>query len=72
MFYQNDGCFILFEFLVAALLLAGGVFVLRAECNAKTADIGYPSRWALIGGCQIEVTDGQWIPLEQWYFRSAE
>ena len=37
-------------------------------CNAKTAEIGFAHRWAFWTGCQIEVTEGQWIPLESYRY----
>ncbi len=41
----------------------------EAKCNAQTESIGFPHRWSFLGDCQIEVTDGQWIPLESYYFK---
>ena len=38
-------------------------------CTAKTEDIGFSSRWSVLGGCQIEVKEGQWIPLNSYYFK---
>ncbi len=47
-----------------------GLFIWdRAECNAKTVQIGFAHRWSVLGGCQIEVTEGQWIPLGSYYFK---
>ena len=37
-------------------------------CTAQTIDIGLPARWSLWGGCQIQVQDGQWIPLNNWRY----
>lgn len=60
-------------FVVVALLLAifmGGIYGLEVwSCSAKTADIGFAHRYSLMGGCQIEVKPGQWIPLESYYFK---
>lgn len=44
-------------------------FSMRGFCMAKTVDIGYPSRWSIMAGCQIEVKESQWIPLESYYFK---
>lgn len=38
-------------------------------CNARTADMGFEHRWSLFGGCQIEVVESQWIPLESYYWK---
>lgn len=40
-------------------------------CTEKTKNIGYPHRWGLLSGCQIEVSEDQWIPLESFYFRDG-
>ncbi len=58
--------FILF---VAIGLPLGAIAWDRAECNAKTVQIGFAHRWSVLGGCQIEVTEGQWIPLGSYYFK---
>lgn len=51
--------------------LIGGNFILdQTTCNAQTAEIGFPHRWGLWTGCQIEVTEGQWIPLESYRYTS--
>lgn len=44
----------------------------RASCSAKTAEIGFPHRWEFWGGCRIEITPGQWIPLDNYYFNQTE
>ena len=70
--YSHDfeGCGeIILMVIVIIVLCIGSVWMLQAECTNKTADIGYASRWMLIGGCHIEVEEGRWIPLESWYFR---
>lgn len=55
--------------LILAVLFSGFVKTSEMECNAKTQYIGFEHRWSFYGGCQIEVTDGQWIPLESYYFK---
>lgn len=59
---------------VIVVLLAvsfyGAVKLSKAECVAKTENIGFSSRWSPLGDCQIEVAPGQWIPLDNYYFRS--
>lgn len=45
------------------------VWFTEATCNAKTADIGFDHRWDIMSGCMVEVEPGQWIPLENYYFK---
>jgi hypothetical protein len=54
---------------VVACLLGGAVLMDRVGCLAKTADMGFDSRYSLWAGCQIEVKEGQWIPLDSYYFK---
>ncbi len=62
------------EFLIFALiaiLLIAGVIALagqydRIQCDALTAQIGYPHKWSFMTSCMIEIKDGQWIPLKNW------
>ena len=51
------------------VIILSGLAVDNATCDAKTANIGFTSRWSILGGCQIEVTPHQWIPLESYYFK---
>lgn len=64
----------LFIYIFLFLLLFAGVFfgiaqLSEAQCAAKTESMGFDSRWSILGDCQIEVADGQWIPLESYYFK---
>jgi len=54
--------------------LAVGLVYLIAppECDAKTANIGYPHRWSFWGGCQISIQDNQWIPLDNYIFNEPK
>ena len=58
---------------VVVAVIAGVVFGVmkleQAQCIAKTENMGFAHRWSWLGGCQIEVTEGQWIPLESYYFK---
>jgi len=57
-------------FLVIFLVFVLAGYVLDyVSCLGKVVDIGYPYRFRLIGGCQLEVKDGIWIPLDTYYFR---
>lgn len=59
-----------FVFIIIVTLVVFGVGKLeQAQCIAKTQSIGFDYRWSWLGGCQIEVTEGQWIPLESYYFK---
>ena len=39
------------------------------ECQAKTQDIGYDHRWSFWAGCQIQLEDDRWIPLDSYYYQ---
>ena len=54
---------------VIAILFLIGFAVDYIDCLGKVADIGYPYRFKMIGGCQLEVQDNIWIPLDRYYFR---
>jgi hypothetical protein len=51
------------------LITWGTVAMAEKSCYAQTESIGFPSRWSFWGACQIEVTPGQWIPLNNYYFK---
>jgi hypothetical protein len=51
------------------ILFAIGYYASKATCDAKTKDIGFAHRFSALGGCQIETTPGQWIPLDSYYFQ---
>ena len=50
-------------------IVFGGMKLSEVGCTAKTENMGFAHRWSWLGGCQIEVTEGQWIPLESYYFK---
>ncbi len=53
--------------LVIGAILFGGIFgVQYLKCVASTAEIGFPSKYAIFSGCLIEPVPGQWIPLENY------
>ena len=57
-------------FLVGVVILFSiGYYVNKGVCDAKTSDIGFPHRFSVMGNCQIEITPGQWIPLDSYYFQ---
>lgn len=60
---------IVFIFSCTFMLFVGVAFTIsQPYCNAITADIGFAHRWGFWTGCQIEVTEGQWIPLESYRY----
>lgn len=58
---------------ISVAIIAAAVFSVfkldEAMCYEKTKDMSFASRWSLLGGCQIEVIEGQWIPLDSYYFK---
>jgi len=54
---------------IAACVCWGAALVSEKSCDACTQNIGFAHRWSFLGGCQIEVTEGQWIPLDNYYFK---
>lgn len=39
------------------------------RCTAMTRNMGIAHDWSWFGGCVVEVEDGRWIPLDNYYFR---
>ena len=60
---------IIFSLLLVIVVVGSALAVDVAVCNAKTANIGFPHTWGPLAGCLIEVTPGQWIPLDNYYFK---
>lgn len=60
--------FIVIVVLVAGVIL-GSAKASEASCNARTEGMGFAHDWSFFGGCRIEVSEGQWIPLGNYYFR---
>jgi hypothetical protein len=48
------------------ILFSIGYYVNKGICDAKTSGMGFNHRFSFLGNCQIEVTPGQWIPLENY------
>jgi len=63
--------FIAVAVIIVACVLGVGAVYNSYECQVKTADIGYAHRWSIVGGCQIEVEDDRWIPLDAYYFEGG-
>ena len=55
--------------IVAALASVPQYFVDKATCEARTAHIGFDHKFGIWSGCLIEVENGQWIPLDNYYFK---
>lgn len=66
------GLTILLFIVLLGVTIVPVAFANRASCSAKTAEIGFPSRWEFWGGCQIEVTPGQWIPLDNYFINQEK
>ena len=60
---------VIFFLLGVVVLISIGYFVNKGICDAKTADIGFSHRFSIMGNCQIEITPGHWIPLDNYYFQ---
>jgi hypothetical protein len=54
--------------LISSIFFAAFAPLENAACLNKTADMGFNSRWSFLGGCQIEVEEERWIPLDNYYF----
>lgn len=63
---------VLVVFFIVALavgLVVGTIYAIApAKCNADTADIGLEHRWSFWGRCQVQIEDGRWVPLDNWYY----
>ena len=60
-------------FLLVVILVggAGGLayYISQKSCEALTANMGLAHRWSFFGDCQVEVRDGIWIPLDNYYYK---
>jgi len=74
--FWHDSGELIIGIVVVVAITTGVVFGVmkfeQAQCIAKTENMGFASRWSWLGGCQIEVVEGQWIPLESYYFKQEE
>ena len=52
----------LLEIFFIVLFLGGLYFFLEASCEKKWAASGMRSSFSVLGGCQLEVKDGIWLP----------
>jgi hypothetical protein len=70
LYYHEDTInFILLVLIVLVVVVVSlwGIFTLsRSSCTACTKDIGFPHRWSIMGGCQIEIGENKWIPLDNY------
>ena len=60
---------VLIVLLVITSCVGLGVGYDYTVCQAKTSQIGFPSRYSVFGGCLIEVSPDKWIPLDSYYFK---
>lgn len=68
--YEEDVRFLVRVALVVIAFIAVYVFAANFECKAKTGDMGVAARWSVLGGCQVQVEEGWWIPLENFRYVS--
>lgn len=67
---DHSGMKAILLFLVGVLILFSiGYYINKGVCDAKTSDIGFAHRFSIMGNCQIEITPGHWIPLDNYYFQ---
>ena len=59
---------VVFALIVGAITAGANVYE-RSVCFSRTESIGFDARYSFLGGCQIEVTPDQWIPLDNYYFK---
>lgn len=45
-----------------------GLWSDKISCGQEWSESGYPHRWSRMGGCQIQFSNGTWIPSKN--FRS--
>ncbi len=65
-----DGCFeLILTLIFLAVLIAGAKAWSSYACDVKTRDMGFNNRYSYVAGCQIEVEEGKWIPLDSYYFK---
>lgn len=68
-FIDEDWVFYALVSIVACLIILAAIYMEKVECYAKTESIGFSRRWSFMAGCQIEVKENQWIPLDSYYFK---
>lgn len=50
-------------FIVVAAVVVG---ITPIGCDAATSQIHNPHSWSLLGGCKIQLDNGDWIPLSNY------
>jgi hypothetical protein len=66
--WKAAAAFVVIILLMFLVMVSVYVSVDQPSCHSRTADIGMPSRWLFWGGCQIQVEECRWIPLDNWYY----
>lgn len=66
---SSDGAYFVAVITALLVVLALWAWADYATCMSKTERIGFDRDWSLVGGCLIEVSQDQWIPLESYYFK---
>jgi len=47
---------------ISILIICTFILFKSYSCEVKWADSGHDSRFSILGGCQIKLADGTWIP----------
>ncbi len=74
-FWYDYGEGILTTTLIIFILAAAAWGIAAAEkeaCAIKTAGMGYASEWSVLGDCRIQMPDGTWIPLDNFYIQMLQ
>ena len=66
----DDTCLELVIYAIVLIVLGLGVRAWSGySCSVQTQDMGFDHRYSWVAGCQIEVEEGKWIPLDSYYFK---
>ncbi len=64
---RRDLTYMITVFAVLLVIATIAILGLWIDCIGKTQDIGFPSRFLIAGGCQIQ-ENGHWIPIVNWRY----
>ena len=65
--------FVIVLFFVALVVgaFAGLAYgVAQPSCYASTERIGMESTWSFWSGCLVKTPEGDWIPLDNWFYEA--
>ena len=65
---RNKGLTVSEVLIILAIIgiLASTFLLPYFQCEKQTKDLGFAGRWSIVGGCQIEIKPGKWLPLERY------